>query len=73
MTGRLEELLDEIPSPSGEGVFNVRRLQTGSAFYAGRDSRGCAAVLVENSAERSNSAASACRHRGNILNGVPSR
>lgn len=38
MKGRLQGLLDEITAPSGEGVFNVRRLGDSSAFYVGRDS-----------------------------------
>lgn len=49
MTGRLLALLREIISPSAEGVFNVRRLSDGSAYYAGRDSRDFAAVLVGSS------------------------
>jgi hypothetical protein len=49
MTGRLQALLDEITAPSGEGVFNVRRLEDSSAFYAGRDSRGCASILIATS------------------------
>lgn len=47
MTGRLRTLLSEIAPPPREGVFNVRRLEDGSVFYAGRDHRGCAAVLIE--------------------------
>src|SRR5262249_20206433 len=47
MTGRLEALLSQISPPVGDGVLNVRRLEAESAFYVGRDSRGCAAVLIE--------------------------
>jgi len=47
MTGQLESLLNEIVPPSGEVVFNVRRLEPGSVFYVGRDARGFAAVLIE--------------------------
>jgi hypothetical protein len=35
--------------PSGEGVFNVRRLAPESVFYIGRNARGFAAVLIETS------------------------
>ncbi|MCP3475056.1 PD-(D/E)XK motif protein [Bradyrhizobium sp. CCGUVB1N3] len=49
MTERLRTLLSEIAPSSREGVFNVRRLEDGSVFYAGRDHRGCAAVLIETS------------------------
>jgi hypothetical protein len=49
MTGRLESLLNEIAPPSGDGVFNVRRLEPESAFYIGRNARGFAAVLIETS------------------------
>ncbi|MDA9475075.1 hypothetical protein XI03_11305 [Bradyrhizobium sp. CCBAU 65884] len=49
MTGHLEELLKVIGAPSGDNEFNVRRLENGSAFYAGRDNRGNAAVLIETS------------------------
>jgi len=49
MIGRLGAFLSEIAAPSREGVFNVRRLEDGSAFYAGRDSRGHAAVLIATS------------------------
>src|SRR3569833_3160548 len=49
MIGRLGQLLDEIASPPGEGVFNVRRLEDGSSFYAGRDSRGYSAILIATS------------------------
>jgi len=49
MTGRLESLLNEIARPTGEGVFNVRRLEPESVFYVGRDARGLAAVLIETS------------------------
>src|SRR5262249_4266658 len=49
MTGRLEELLNEIAPPAADGAFNVRRLETGSAFYVGREARGFAAVLIETS------------------------
>jgi hypothetical protein len=49
MTGRLQTLLEEIDTPSGEGVFNVKRLADSSVFYAGRDSRGCASILIATS------------------------
>jgi hypothetical protein len=49
MTGKIESLLNEIEPPSGEGVFNVRRLESGSIFYAGRDPRGFATFLIETS------------------------
>jgi hypothetical protein len=49
MTGRLQALLDEITAPSGDGVFNVRRLGDSSIFYAGRDSRDCASILIATS------------------------
>ncbi|RQH09484.1 PD-(D/E)XK motif protein [Bradyrhizobium sp. RP6] len=49
MTGRLAALLREIIAPSAEGVFNVRRLSDGPAYYAGRDSRDFAAVLIGSS------------------------
>jgi hypothetical protein len=49
MTGRLQALLDGITAPSGDGVFNVRRLEESSNFYAGRDSRDCASILIATS------------------------
>jgi Putative PD-(D/E)XK family member, (DUF4420) len=49
MTAGLQELLDEITAPSAEGVFNVRRLGDSSTFYAGRDSRGYASILIATS------------------------
>ena len=51
--GQLESLLNEIQPPSAEGVFNVRRLEPGSVFYVGRNSRGFAAVLIETPDEAS--------------------
>ncbi|WP_407150452.1 PD-(D/E)XK motif protein [Bradyrhizobium sp. ORS 86] len=49
MIGRLRQLLDEITPSSGEGVFNVQRLEDASSFYVGRDSRGHSAILVATS------------------------
>ncbi|MEY9135034.1 hypothetical protein ACVMII_003938 [Bradyrhizobium diazoefficiens] len=49
MIGRLRQLLDEIAAPAGDGVFNVRRLEDGSSFYAGRESRGYSLILIATS------------------------
>ena len=46
MNASMVQLLAGIPTPTGEGVFNVRRLPEWTSHYLGRDNCGRATVLI---------------------------